>query len=63
MKNNEELLFNLQLQKVIEFIKEGKVDTALEFARKELMPMVEKNVYRVVCRWIVTYLVKIPGKH
>lgn len=40
---NPEFLFDLQLQKLIEMIKENLVDESLDYAKKELLPKVENN--------------------
>jgi len=42
-EENTELFFNLQLQKLIEFIKKNQIEVALDFAQKELVPILEKN--------------------
>jgi hypothetical protein len=38
------LFFHLQQQRLIEYIREGRVTDALEFAQEELAPRGEENV-------------------
>jgi hypothetical protein len=42
---NPQLYFHLQQQKLIELIREGKTNEALEFAQEELAPRGEENVF------------------
>jgi len=44
LDNNPKLYFHLQQQKLIEFIKQGKIMEAIEFAQEELAPRGEENV-------------------
>ncbi|KAG4093792.1 CTLH/CRA C-terminal to lish motif domain-containing protein [Neocallimastix lanati (nom. inval.)] len=43
LDNNPKLYFHLQQQKLIEFIKQGKIMEAIEFAQEELAPRGEEN--------------------
>ncbi|KAG5622638.1 hypothetical protein H5410_007856 [Solanum commersonii] len=43
LDTNPQLLFHLQQQRLIELIRNGKVEEALEFAQEELAPMGEEN--------------------
>lgn len=43
MDKNPKLYFKLQLQRLIELIRQGKIDEALIFAQEELAPISEKN--------------------
>ncbi|GER31638.1 LisH and RanBPM domains containing protein [Striga asiatica] len=43
LDTNPELYFHLQQQRLIEFIRNGKVEEALEFAQEELAPRGEEN--------------------
>eukprot|EP00743_Colponemidia_sp_Colp-15_P006655 GILK01007175.1.p1 GENE.GILK01007175.1~~GILK01007175.1.p1 ORF type:complete len:237 (-),score=42.27 GILK01007175.1:300-980(-) len=43
LDTNAELFFHLQQQRLIEFIKEGKIQEALDFAQEELAPRAEEN--------------------
>lgn len=43
LDENAELFFELQQLKLIEFIRQQKIDEALEFAQQELAPLAEKN--------------------
>lgn len=42
-EENKELFFNLQLQKLIEYIKNNQIELALDFAQKELVPLLQTN--------------------
>lgn len=44
MDTNPQLFFHLQQQRLIELIRNGKVEEALEFAQEELAPRGEENV-------------------
>jgi hypothetical protein len=44
LDTNPELYFHLQQQKLIELIRMGKIEEALEFAQEELAPRGEENV-------------------
>ena len=44
LDTNPELYFHLQQQKLIELIRAGKINEALEFAQEELAPRGEENV-------------------
>lgn len=44
LDTNPELFFHLQQQRLIELIRQGKTDEALEFAQEELAPRGEENV-------------------
>lgn len=44
LDTNPQLFFHLQQQRLIELIRNGKVDEALEFAQEELAPRGEENV-------------------
>lgn len=43
LDENDSLFFHLQQQKLIELIRQGKVDAALDFAQEELAPRGEEN--------------------
>ncbi|KAF9975231.1 Glucose-induced degradation complex subunit, partial [Actinomortierella ambigua] len=43
LDTNPKLFFHLQQQRLIELIREGKIDDALEFAQEELAPRGEEN--------------------
>ncbi|KAL2473620.1 LisH and RanBPM domains containing protein [Forsythia ovata] len=43
LDTNPQLFFHLQQQRLIELIRNGKVDEALEFAQEELAPRGEEN--------------------
>lgn len=45
LDTNPQLFFHLQQQRLIELIRKGKVEEALEFAQEELAPRGEENVY------------------
>ncbi|ORY12276.1 hypothetical protein LY90DRAFT_708722 [Neocallimastix californiae] len=47
LDNNPKLYFHLQQQKLIEFIKQGKIMEAIEFAQEELAPRGEENKFPV----------------
>lgn len=40
LDKNCDIHFNLKLQKLIEFIKEDKIDESIKFAQEELLPLV-----------------------
>ena len=44
LQSNEDLKFNVKLQKCIEYIRSNKIDEAILFAREELVPLIEQNV-------------------
>jgi hypothetical protein len=44
LDKNPQLYFHLQQQKLIELIRVGKINEALEFAQEELAPRGEENV-------------------
>jgi hypothetical protein len=44
LDTNPQLYFHLQQQKLIELIRAGKINEALEFAQEELAPRGEENV-------------------
>lgn len=44
LDTNPHLFFHLQQQRLIELIRNGKIDEALEFAQEELAPRGEENV-------------------
>lgn len=44
LDTNPQLFFHLQQQRMIELIRNGKVEAALEFAQEELAPRGEENV-------------------
>ena len=44
MDTNPRLFFHLQQQRLIELIRDGKIDEAIEFAQEELAPRGEENV-------------------
>ena len=44
LDTNPELFFHLQQQRMIELIRNGKLEEALEFAQEELAPRGEENV-------------------
>ncbi|KRX00894.1 hypothetical protein PPERSA_09500 [Pseudocohnilembus persalinus] len=43
-ENNKDIMFELKLQKLIELIKENKIQEAIEYAQKALLPMATENV-------------------
>ncbi|OIW13677.1 hypothetical protein TanjilG_08019 [Lupinus angustifolius] len=43
LDTNPQLFFHLQQQRLIELIRDGKIEEALEFAREELAPRGEEN--------------------
>lgn len=45
LDTNPQLYFHLQQQKLIELIRAGKINEALEFAQEELAPRGEENVF------------------
>ena len=45
LDTNPQLYFHLQQQKLIELIRVGKINEALEFAQEELAPRGEENVF------------------
>lgn len=45
LDTNPQLFFHLQQQRLIELIRNGKVEEALEFAQEELAPRGEENVH------------------
>jgi hypothetical protein len=44
LDTNPKLFFHLQQQRLIELIRDGKIDEAIEFAQEELAPRGEENV-------------------
>lgn len=44
LDTNPQLFFHLQQQRLIELIRNGKIQEALEFAQEELAPRGEENV-------------------
>lgn len=44
LDTNPQLFFHLQQQRLIELIRNGKIEEALEFAQEELAPRGEENV-------------------
>ncbi|KAF6167608.1 hypothetical protein GIB67_031191 [Kingdonia uniflora] len=48
LDTNPQLFFHLQQQRLIELIRNGKVEEALEFAQEELAPRGEENVYLIL---------------
>lgn len=44
LDKNPKLYFQLKQQQLIELIREGKIDEALQFAQEELAPRGEENV-------------------
>ena len=50
---NPQLFFHLQQQRLIELIRNRKLEEALEFAQEELAPRGEENV------WIVSALLNL----
>ncbi|KAL0407360.1 UNVERIFIED_CONTAM: protein GID8 [Sesamum latifolium] len=48
LDTNPQLFFHLQQQRLIELIRNGKVEEALEFAQEELAPRGEENVIRLI---------------
>ena len=44
LDTNPQLYFHLQQQKLVELIRVGKINEALEFAQEELAPRGEENV-------------------
>jgi len=44
LQSNEDLKFNVKLQKCIEYIRSNKIDEAILFAKEELVPLIEQNV-------------------
>ena len=47
LDTNPQLFFHLQQQRLIELIRNGKVEEALEFAQEELAPRGEENVISI----------------
>lgn len=59
LDTNPQLFFHLQQQRLIELIRNGKVEEALEFAQEELAPRGEENVmFGLVC-YHITLTLKI----
>lgn len=55
LDTNPQLFFHLQQQRMIELIRNGKVEAALEFAQEELAPRGEENVItRLIHRLHIT---------
>jgi hypothetical protein len=48
LDTNPQLFFHLQQQRLIELIRCGKIEEALEFAQEELAPRGEENVSSVL---------------
>lgn len=48
LDTNPQLFFLLQQQKLIELIRNGKTEEALEFAQEELAPRGEENVTNIL---------------
>lgn len=44
LDTNPKLYFHLQQQRLIEYIRQGRISEALEFAQDELAPLGEENV-------------------
>ena len=44
LENNPSIHFSLQKQKLIEIIKQNKVEEALQFAQNKLFPITQNNV-------------------
>ena len=49
LDTNPQLFFHLQQQRLIELIRCGKIEEALEFAQEELAPRGEENVSNKIC--------------
>ena len=56
LDTNPQLFFHLQQQRLIELIRNGKVDEALEFAQEELAPRGEENV---ILSFLLQYFVRL----
>lgn len=52
LDTNPQLFFHLQQQRLIELIRAGKIEEALEFAQEELAPRGEENVRNFLQRVI-----------
>ena len=48
LDTNPQLFFHLQQQRLIELIRNGKIEEALEFAQEELAPRGEENVKHLI---------------
>lgn len=57
LDTNPQLFFHLQQQRLIELIRNGKVEEALEFAQEELAPRGEENVLYVSFSFHLSYTV------
>ena len=53
LDTNPQLFFHLQQQRLIELIRAGKIEEALEFAQEELAPRGEENVRNLLQRAIL----------
>ncbi|KAL0310657.1 UNVERIFIED_CONTAM: protein GID8 [Sesamum angustifolium] len=51
LDTNPQLFFHLQQQRLIELIRNGKVEEALEFAQEELAPRGEENLSGSIAYW------------
>jgi glucose-induced degradation protein 8 len=48
LENNPSIHFELQKQKLIEIIKQNKVEEALQFAQNKLFPITQNNVNKII---------------
>ena len=59
LDTNPQLYFHLQQQRLIELIRSGKIEEALEFAQEELAPRGEENVIpSFIFSWIFIHIVR-----
>ena len=61
LDTNPQLFFHLQQQRLIELIRAGKVEEALEFAQEELAPRGEENV-RLFCLFSIFLYVRLTER-
>lgn len=57
LDTNPQLFFHLQQQRLIELIRNGKVEEALEFAQEELAPRGEENVIDVALSFHLSIII------
>lgn len=55
LDTNPELFFHLQQQRLIELIRQGRTEEALEFAQEELAPRGEENVTLCISLCVCNY--------
>ena len=61
LDTNASLFFALQQQRLIEYIRQGDIGEALEFATEELAPRGEENV--LILYFIATLCKSCPHRH